>query len=100
MEKADGISSQFLKVFWGKVKYFVVNALNSCYTKGKLSISLRLSVITCSPKGSKDRQLLKNWAPILLLCTIYKLASADIAERLKPHVDNTISVNQSRFIKG
>ena len=96
----DGISLEFLKVFWGKIKYFVVNALNSCYTKGKLSISLRQSVITCIPKSSKDRQLLKNWRPISLLCTIYKLASAAIAERLKPHLDNIISVNQSGFIKG
>ena len=94
----DGISSEFLKVFWGKIKYFIANALNSCYKKGKLSTSLRQSIITCIPKGNKDRQLLKNWHPISLLCTIYKLASGAIAERIKPHLDN-ISENQAGFIK-
>ena len=95
----DRISSEFLKVFWGKIKYFIENALNSCYKKGKLSTSLRQSIITCIPKGNKDRQLLKNWRPISLLCTIYKLASGAIAERIKPHLDNIISENQAGFIK-
>ena len=27
----DGISSEFLKVFWGKLKYLVTNALNVCF---------------------------------------------------------------------
>ena len=29
----DGISADFLKVFWGKLKYFIANAINSCYRK-------------------------------------------------------------------
>ena len=29
----DGISSEFLKVFWSKMKYFIKNAINACYKK-------------------------------------------------------------------
>ena len=36
----DGLSADFLKVFWADLKFFVTRALNSCFTKGKLSYSL------------------------------------------------------------
>ena len=42
----DGITVEFLKVFWLKLKYIVTNALNCCYNKGCLSTSLRQSIIT------------------------------------------------------
>ena len=96
----DGISSEFLKVFWRKLKVLVMNAINKCYSKGELSISLRKSVITCLPKDNKDRKQIKNWRPISLLCVVYKLASASIAERIKPLLDKLISKNQSGFIQG
>ena len=96
----DGITVEFLKVFWLKLKYIVTNALNCCYNKGCLSTSLRQSIITCLPKGTKDRSLLKNWRSISLLCVIYKLASGSIAERLRHSLDNIISNCQTGFIKG
>ena len=96
----DGISVDFLKVFWIRLKYFITNCINFCYKKGKLSYSLRQSIITCLPKGNKDRQCLKNWRPISLLCLIYKMASAVIAERMKPHLEKIISRNQTGFLKG
>ena len=37
----DGIPADFLKVFWGKLKIHVLNVLNTCYRKGKLTVSLR-----------------------------------------------------------
>ena len=86
----DGITVEFSKVFWLKLKYIVTNALNCCYNKGCLSTSLRQSIITCLPKGTKDRSLLKNWRPISLPCVIYKLASGSIAERLRHTLDNII----------
>ena len=96
----DGISSEFLKVFWGKLKFLVTNALNSCFQKGKLSTTLRQCIITLLPKGNKDRSQLKNWRPISLLCVVYKLASGAIAERLKQTLDTTISKTQTGFIPG
>ena len=36
----DGITAEFLEVFWGKLKFFIANALNYCFTKGLLSTSL------------------------------------------------------------
>ena len=86
--------------FGNKLKYHVRNAINVCHKKGKLSTSLRQLVISCIPKGNKDRKLLKNWRPISLLCVVYKSASTVITNRLKPHLQCIISKNQSGFIKG
>ena len=96
----DGISVDFLKVFWTQLKFFVTRALNCCFEKGKLSCSLRQSVIICLPKGEKDRQLLKNWRPISLLCVTYKLASSVISNRMKPYLDKIIERSQSGFLSG
>ena len=96
----DGISVDFLKVFWTELKFFITRALNCCFEKGKLSCSLRQSVIICQPKGEKDRQLLKNWRPISLLCVTYKLASSVISNRMKPYLDKIIKKSQSGFLSG
>ena len=96
----DGITSEFLKVFWGRLKTFICKALNSCFIKGKLSTSLRQGIIICIPKGNKDRSLMKNWRPITLLNVIYKIASAAIAQRLKTTLPLIISPTQTGFISG
>ena len=95
----DGITSEFLKVFWGKIKYFVMEAINCGFHKGSLS-SMRQCIITCLPKPNKDHSFIKNWRPISLLCVVYKLASGVIADRLKPSLNQVISKCQTGFIKG
>ena len=96
----DGLSADFLKVFWRKIKYFITNAANFSHEEGQLPISWRQSIITCLPKGNKDRQLLKNWRPIPLLCVSYKLVSSVLAERMKSYLPNIISKNKTGYIKG
>ena len=61
---------------------------------------MRQSIITCLPKGQKDRKYIKNWRPISLLSVVYKLASATIAERLKLILPEIISPHQSGFMSG
>ena len=96
----DGIPADFLKVFWYYLKYFIQRSLNCCFRKGKLSYSLRQSIIICIPKDTKDRRFLKNWRPISLLCVTYKLASTVIANRMKPYIDKIVSKSQTGFLSG
>ena len=91
---------EFFKVFWCDLKIFILRTINRCNEKGLLSISSRSAVITCIPKGDKSRELLKNWRPISLLSSLYKLASATIAGRFKKVLDKLISDSQCGFIKG
>ena len=96
----DGISADFIKEFWHKLKFFITNAINTCNTKGILTVSMRQSIITCIPKGNKDCKLIKNWRPISLLTVVYKMASAVITERLKPILKSVSSTPQSGFMSG
>ena len=95
---SDGYPSEFFKVFWGKLKYLILNAINEGYEKNELSITMRHCVISCLPKGDKPRQFLKNWRPVSLLNVTYKMASAVIASRLKLVLDQIISNTQSGFL--
>ena len=96
----DGFPSEFFKVFWCKLKYIITRALNYSYQKGKLSITLRQSVINCIPKGDKPRYFLKNWRPISLLKVLYKPLSSAISQRLKITLDKLIAKSQTGFIHG
>ena len=96
----DGISADFLKVFWGKLKYHIKMELTTHMLKVHYLFLGAKSIITCLPKDNKPRQFLKNWRPISLLCAVYKLISGVIAERIKPCLDKIISKSQTGFIKG
>ena len=63
-----------------------------------LSITQRLGIITLIPKGDKDKTYLKNWRPLTLLNSLYKLVSGCIAERMKPHLDTIIHGDQKGFV--
>ena len=96
----DGFPSEFLKVYWCKLKFIIFRTFNLLYQKGILSVTLCQSIINCIPKGDKPRQFLKNWRPISLLCVLYKLLSTVLANRLKGVLDSLISRSQCGFIQG
>ena len=62
----NGFPAEFYKMFWGKLKFFVLRAYNYSFLKGEMPLSLRQTIISCLPKGNKQRDLLKNWRPISL----------------------------------
>ena len=96
----DGFPADFFKVFWKELGVWIQQALNSSYDKGSLSISLRQCMITCLPKKGKCRDEVKNWRHLSMLSSIHKLASAAIANRMKPYLNDIIDNSQSGFIAG
>ena len=76
-----------------------MRSLKETLNKGQLSVTQKRGVITCIPKGDKPRQYLKNWRPITLLNTDYKLLSACLANRLKNNLHQIISSSQKGFLK-
>lgn len=52
------------------------------------------------PQGSSFLALLRNWRPLALLCTDYKIPSKVLANRLKSILDKIIHEDQSYCIPG
>jgi hypothetical protein len=77
-----------------------MKCLNKSLDNGKFSVSQRQGLITCIPKEGKAKHFLRNWRPITLLNVDFKIASACIANRIKPILRNIISETQNGFIKG
>ena len=96
----DGFTVEFYKFFWNDIKYLLLKCLNEGLEAGKFSVSQRQGLITCIPKEGKPKYYMKNWRPITLLCVDLKIASACIANRIKPVLRNIISETQKGFLKG
>ena len=65
-----------------------------------MSPSMRRGIITLLPKKDKNQLLLKNWRPISLLNTDYKILAKVLAFRLKKVLPSVIHEDQSGFISG
>ena len=66
----------------------------------EMSVTQKQGIIICIPKEDKPKPLLKNWRPVALLNTAYKIASACIANRLSTMLSNLIYRDQKGFMKG
>ncbi len=97
---SDGLTPEFYKVFWIDIKHLLVESINYAYEQGQMSIVQRHGLISLLPKKGKDPLFLKNWRPISLLNTDYKLATKSIASRLKTVLPKLIHNDQTGFLKG
>ena len=96
----DGLPAEFYKVFWKDVSPFLIRCLNKSYQNGKLALTQRRCIISLIPKKDKALQELKNWRPITLLNSDYKIASKAIASRLKAVLQNLVDNDQTDLLKG
>ena len=95
----DGLLAEFYQRFWPILKEDFVKVLNYCYPYGCLSLSQRSGLITLLYKQS-DRLEMKNWRPITLLSTDYKIAAKAIANRLLQVLPSVIHSDQTCGIRG
>lgn len=61
--------------------------------------SCRRAVITLLPKKG-DLQKIKNWRPVALLCTDYKILSKALANRLREVMDLVVHQDQTYCVPG
>jgi hypothetical protein len=66
----------------------------------ELSVEQRRSIITLIPKKSKNRLFLKNWRPISLLNTDYKILTKVLSNRLSSVLPDIVDEDQTGYIKG
>jgi len=96
----DGLSVEFYKVFWKSIKDLVFESFIYGYNLGNLSIDQRRGLIKLIPKKDKILTFLKNWRPISLLNTDYKILAHILAQRLQKVLPNIISKDQNGYIQG
>ena len=88
----DGLPPEFYKVFWRDISSYLISALDYGFDAGHLYVTKKRGVIKLIPK--KDAELyFKNWRPITLLNTDYKIAAKSIANRIKlvlPNLKSTM----------
>ena len=96
---SDGFTADFYKFFWTNIKTFVCNSFQYAYQHNMLSIDQRRAVLTLLPKPNKDIRFLKNWRPLSLLNTDYKILTKLLANRLQKVLPYLISEDQAGCLK-
>ena len=96
----DGLPLNFYKEFWKDIKDLLCRVFNEFFVSGEMSSTLKTGIITLLPKKDKNNLLLKNWRPISLLNTDYKILAKILANRLKKVLPHIINFDQSGFLKG
>lgn len=96
----DGFSTEVFKFFWTDLGDFIFRSFKNSFTRGELSQSQKLGIISILPMGNKPREFLKNWRPISLLNVTYKILSGVIANRFKSVLGKVIHENQKGYIAG
>ena len=96
----DGLTPDFYKFFWKDISDTLLESIKYSCKNGELSTEQKRGVITLIPKKGKDRKLLKNWRPISLLNTDYKLITKMLANRIKKVLPYLINEDQTGYIKG
>ena len=96
----DGLPAEFYLVFWNDICDMLIDSFNFSLLNGSMSLSQRNGIITLLPKKDRDPLLVKNYRPITLLSTDYKILAKCIATRLKRCLHLVINSDQSGFMKG
>ena len=96
----DGLPAEFYLVFWTDICDLLINSFNFSLQNGSMSSSQRNGIITLLPKKDKDSLLIRNYRPITLLTTDYKIFAKCLANRLKRCLHTLIHTDQSGFMKG
>lgn len=95
----DGLPVDFYKSFWSVLGEDLLEVITDSLERGQLPLSCRRAVITLLPKKG-DLQELKNWRPVSLLCTDYKILSKVLASRLREMMASVIHVDQTYCVPG
>ena len=93
----DGISVEFYKTFWLELGDLVVDSFNEAYQKKLLTDSQNISILSLIFKKG-DPSNIRNYRPISLTNTDYKLLAHILANRLHTVLHKIVSTDQTGYI--
>lgn len=85
----DGLTVEFYETFWSILAPDILDVFNESMAAGSLPLSCRRAVVALLPKKG-NLQDIKNWRPVSLLCTDYKILSKALANRLREAMEQVI----------
>ena len=95
----DGFTVEFYLTFWPQIGSLLVEVFNEAFEKGCLATSQKQGVITLIEKEGKDPLFIKNYRPITLLNTDYKMLSKIMAKRIKGVLYEIVHLDQVGYIE-
>lgn len=96
----DGFTLEFYLKFWHLLAPLLCRLYNFCFTEECLPESLQTSVTRLIFKKRGDVKDLKNWRPISLLNTDYKILSKVITLRLSRVLGSLVDPDQTCSVPG
>ncbi|GKC60415.1 hypothetical protein Tco_1088013 [Tanacetum coccineum] len=93
----DGFSFGFYRHFWSTIKNDVLEAVNHFLTHGDIPKGCNSSFIVLIPKVL-NANMVKDFRPISLIGSIYKIIAKILANRLVNVLDDIVNEVQSAFI--
>ncbi|CAM2100278.1 unnamed protein product [Caretta caretta] len=95
----DGLTVEFYRTFWDILGPDLVTVWAESLQSGVLPLSCRRAVLTLLPKKG-DRRDLRNWRPVSLLSTDYKIVAKAISLRLGSVMVDVIHPDQTYTVPG
>ena len=96
----DGLTSNFYKMFWGKLKETYHNVIMEVILDGEFYLTAKYGILSLLEKIGKDGLLLKNWRPLTLLNIDNKIYTKTVSERAQKVMAKIIDHTQTGFMKG
>lgn len=96
----DGLSNEFYIHFNSELTPLLFKLYHSQFQNNSVHSEFLESYITLIPKGTEGLILTKNYRPISLLNSDYKIISKILTSRLIPHMSELAHVDQQCSVKG
>lgn len=94
----NGLTRQFFLEFWDLLHRPLLQGFQHMFDTGTMPTLLTAGLIALIPKGG-DPTSLRQWRPITLLSSSYKILALLISARLKPFMPRLIHGSQTAFIQ-
>ena len=95
----DGFTMAFYHYCWGVVERNVLAVFEEFYQYSKLEKSLNANFIALIPKKNGASNI-RDFRPISLVGSVYKILTKVLANRLKEVLDQLISKSHNSFVGG
>ncbi|KAK2637505.1 hypothetical protein Ddye_032297 [Dipteronia dyeriana] len=96
--RPDGLNLNFVKANWGVIKDNLMKFVQEFQKNGDIVKDLNKTFIALIPK-SVHPETLKDFRPINLVSSMYKILAKVLANRLKTVMDSLVDESQMAFVK-